>query len=541
MGKKRSIVTSALPYANGDIHIGHLVEYIQTDIWVRFQKLKGEDCLYFCADDTHGTPIMIHAKEKGVPPEEIIDFYHKRHKEDFQGFHVNFDNYHSTNSKINKELVFDFFKKMQPHVEEKMTEQLFDEKEKMFLPDRFIKGICPRCLHPDQYGDNCEKCGAHYLSVEIKEPRNALTGTSLVKKETRHLFFKLKPFQDFLKKWVKSHAQEEVALKLDEWLKEDLKEWNISRDEPYFGFEIPGHKGKYFYVWVDAPLGYIASFKAWCEENGQDYKKIWNDENTKIYHFIGKDIIYFHCLFWPSMLRCADFKTPEKVFVHGMLSVNGEKMSKSKGTFIKARTYLKHLNPDHLRYYYASKLGPTIKDLDLNLQDFMGKTNGELIGKISNLASRGAQMVHKRFSGKLGVCTPEGEEILKELREKREDISRFYEQRDFFKVIDSLRESADKINKYFNDTSPWLLVKKEPQKAQNILTDTLNAFYLLCIYLSPVIPSYSKKASKLLGLEKCEWSNLQKKIENKTLNEYTHLLQPIEEDILDEIQKETSR
>jgi methionyl-tRNA synthetase len=400
--KRKILVTSALPYANGDIHIGHLVEYLQTDFWVRYQKMRGNECLYMCADDTHGTPVMISANKLGITPEELISEYHKRHMEDFTDFQITFDNYYSTNSPENRELSETIFAHMQEngHVDKRAVKQNYCENDRMFLPDRFVTGTCPRCGSEDQYGDSCDVCSSTYSSFELVDAKCTLCGVPPVAKESEHLFFVLNNFRDFLVDWVKTHTPEEVKNKLQEWLKQDLRDWDISRDAPYFGFEIPGYKNKYFYVWVDAPIGYMSATKNWCEKNGRDFAEFWKDTDTELYHFIGKDIIYFHTLFWPAMLHNSAFRTPDQVFVHGFLTINGEKMSKSKGTFIKARTYLDHLEPLYLRYYYACKLTSSMDDIDLNFDDFVQRVNSDLIGKITNLASRGAQMLNKIDAGR---------------------------------------------------------------------------------------------------------------------------------------------
>ena len=434
--KRRIVVTSALPYANGDIHLGHLVEYIQTDFWVRFQKLRGNDCVYICADDTHGTPIMIRARKEGITPEALIARSHETHLKDFTDFQISFDNYYSTNSPENKALSERIYQAAEKlgFITKKTTPQLYCEHCKMFLPDRFVKGTCPKCGAEGQYGDSCDKCGSTYGAEELGNPKCTTCGGTPVVKDSEHLYFELEPQHDYLEKWIPGHTTSDVSNKLLEWFKEPLRGWCISRDAPYFGFEIPGYKDKFFYVWVDAPIGYIASLSNWCEKNGKDLADYWptgaaaedggSTAGPELYHFIGKDIIRFHCLFWPGMLHTAGFKGPDKVFVHGFLTVNGEKMSKSKGTFVNARTYLDNLPPEALRYYYAAKLGGTTDDMDLNLGDFVQRVNAELVGKITNIASRGGQMLQKKLDGKLGTLDAEGKALVEKCRAAGETVGK---------------------------------------------------------------------------------------------------------------------
>ncbi len=527
---KRIIVTSALPYANGDIHIGHLVEYLQTDFWVRFQKMLGRECYYFCADDTHGTPIMLSAQKQGIKPEELIAKSKENHLKDFLDFGIYFDNYSSTNNETNKEIVREVYEKIKSggHIENKVIKQFYCEHDKMFLPDRFVKGVCPKCSAEEQYGDSCDKCGSTYRSNELKNAKCSLCDNSPVERESEHLFFKLRDFQEFLIDWVKDHTPKEVNKKLKEWLDNELLSWDISRDFPYFGFKIPGYEDKYFYVWLDAPVGYLSSAKEWCVANGKDFNDFWHGEESEIYHFIGKDIVYFHTLFWPAMLKAAEFKLPKDIFVHGFLTLNGEKMSKSKGTLIKARSYLNHLDYQYLRYYYASKLNSSLGDIDLSVDDFVNKVNSELVGKISNLASRSMQMLKKNFSSQLSVLSNEGKELLSKALESSEKIKKSYEDRDYSRVIIIIRDLADDANRYFDKNKPWEAVKKDPQKAQQILSDVINYFRVLAIYLKPILPTYADNVASFFNEEVYLWDDLEKILENQEIKEYKHLAGRVE-------------
>lgn len=526
---RQIIATSALPYANGSIHVGHLVEYLQTDFWVRFQKMRGHNCIYICADDTHGTPIMIRARKEGITPEELIESSQKEHQEDFADFQIHFDYYSSTHSPENKELASYIFKAMEDkgHIAVKDVEQSYCEHDKMFLPDRFVIGTCPKCGAEDQYGDSCDKCGSTYSPTDLKSPRCSICGNTPVKKSSEHLFFKLNDFKEFLQSWVPQHTQTEVANKLKEWLDDELRDWDISRDAPYFGFEIPGHPGKFFYVWVDAPIGYLSSTKKWCTERGIDFFDFWNNDKTEIYHFIGKDIVYFHTLFWPAMLENAELKTPNKVFVHGFLTVNGEKMSKSKGTFIGARAFLDHLDPTHLRYYYACKLNG-IGDLDLNFDDFVNRVNSDLIGKITNLGSRGAQMTNKKLAGQVTEPSDEGLQLIRKVQDKSQTIAQLYEDLNFARAMVEIRELADLTNKYFDEKAPWKLIKEDQQTTQAILADILNIFRILTIYLKPILPWYAEKVEKLFGETSFQWSSVHEIKKNIQLNSFEHLSQRVD-------------
>ena len=525
--KRRIVVTSALPYANGDIHLGHLVEYIQTDFWVRFQKMRGHDCVYMCADDTHGTPIMIRANKEGVTPEEIIARSHATHLKDFTDFEVAFDNYYSTNSPENKALSEQFFAAMEKSggVTKRTTPQLYCEHCKMFLPDRFVKGVCPKCGAENQYGDSCDKCGATYAAEELGHPVCTTCGGTPVVKDSEHLYFELEPQHDYLQKWIPDHTTSDVSNKLLEWFNEPLRGWCISRAAPYFGFQIPGYPDKYFYVWVDAPIGYLASLKNWCEKNGKKFEDYWQNPQAERYHFIGKDIIRFHCLFWPGMLHAAGFEQPNKIFVHGFLTVNGEKMSKSKGTFINARTYLDHLPASALRYYYACKLGGTTDDMDLNLTDFVQRVNGDMVGKVTNLASRGAQMLNKNLEGRMGTLDEEGRKLVELARSRADVIAQHYEDRRFSQVPVEITKIADAANEYFDRREPWKTVKQPDgaETTRTTLTTILNVFRILAIYLKPILPAYSDKVAALFGEASYTWESLDATIENATIGKYEYL------------------
>ena len=528
--KRKIVVTSALPYANGDIHLGHLVEYIQTDFWVRFQKLRGHDCVYVCADDTHGAPIMIRARKEGITPEELIARMHAIHLKDFSDFQVSFDNYYSTNAPENKALSEQFYAAMEKSggITKKTTPQLYCEHCKMFLPDRFVKGTCPKCGAENQYGDNCDKCGSTYAAEELGAPKCTTCGNTPVVKDSEHLYFELEPQHDYLEKWLPEHTTSDVSNKLLEWFQEPLRGWCISRAAPYFGFQIPGYPDKYFYVWVDAPIGYLASLQNWCEKNGKDFADYWQNPKAERYHFIGKDIIRFHCLFWPGMLHAAGFEQPNKIFVHGFLTVNGEKMSKSKGTFVNARTYLDNLPPEALRYYYAAKLGGTTDDMDLNLTDFVQRVNSDLVGKITNIASRSAQMLQKKSDGKLGAVDAEGRELLEKCRAASETIAKFYEDRRFNQVVVEICRCADLANEYFDRKEPWKLIKTDVEAARTVLTVALNAFRILAIYLKPILPVYADKAMKLFAETDWTWESINTALENLTLGEYEYLASRID-------------
>ncbi len=529
------LVTSALPYANGPIHIGHLVEYIQTDIWVRFQKMQGHRCLYVCADDAHGTPIMLRARQEGIAPEALIARVAEEHKADFAAFHVGFDNYHSTHSDENREYSTLLYQRLRDngHIASRTITQAYDPVENMFLPDRFIKGECPKCGAGDQYGDNCEACGASYSPSELKNPVSAISGATPVDRESEHYFFKLADFEEMLKGWTNGgHLQNEVANKLGEWFDAGLQEWDISRDAPYFGFEIPDHPGKYFYVWLDAPIGYMASFRNLCDRSdGLEFDEFWDKESdAELYHFIGKDIIYFHALFWPAMLEGSGFRKPSAVFAHGFLTVDGQKMSKSRGTFIKARTYLDHLNPEYLRYYFAAKLGPGVDDIDLNLEDFAARVNADLVGKYVNIASRAAGFIAKRFDGVL-TEVDHLDPITDRLQKAAPAIAELLETRDFSRAVREIMGLADEVNYYADEKKPWVLAKEEGQaeQLQIVCSVLINCFRLLTIYLKPILPALASKAEEFLGVGPLTWADVRTLLPREhRINKYQHLMTRIE-------------
>jgi methionyl-tRNA synthetase len=541
---RQILVTSALPYANGAIHLGHLVEYIQTDIWVRFQKMRGNECWYVCADDTHGTPIMLRAEKEGITPEQLIARVHGEHSRDFAGFHVAFDNYHSTHSEETRFYAEDIYAKLKAAglIEVRAIEQYYDPVKQMFLPDRFIKGECPKCGAKDQYGDSCESCGAAYAPTELKNPYSAVSGAQPVLKSSDHYFFKLSDprCQSFLRAWTRQGSlQTEAANKLHEWLgdagENKLTDWDISRDAPYFGFEIPGAPGKYFYVWLDAPIGYMGSFKNFCKKKGLDFDAWWQpDSKAELYHFIGKDILYFHALFWPAELQHAGYRTPTNVFAHGFLTVDGAKMSKSRGTFITAESYLTQgLNPEWLRYYFAAKLNGTMEDIDLNLDDFVSRVNSDLVGKYINIASRAAGFVAKRFDGKL-VAEHLAERFdaeLPGLRAAAAELAEHYEQRDFARAMRRVMALADQINQYVDQNKPWELAKKEGQDAKlhEVCSILINAFRLLTVALKPVLPKLAQRAEEFLNVAPLHWADAGHLLPPAhAINPYEHLMTRIE-------------
>ena len=534
--QRHILVTSALPYANGSIHLGHLVEYIQTDIWVRFMKMQGHQCTYVCADDAHGTPIMINARKLGISPEELIANTDKEHRADFAEFSVDFDNFYSTHSNENRELAEQIYlqNRENGNFVSREVEQLYDEKEQMFLPDRFVKGECPKCGAADQYGDNCENCGATYDATELKNPYSVISGEKPVLKPSEHFFFRLSSFQPMLESWTQSGSlQTSISKKVSEWFKDGLRDWDITRDAPYFGFEIPDAPGKYFYVWFDAPIGYMASFKHLCDQrddlNFDDYWK--QDSKYEVYHFIGKDIVNHHTLFWPAMLEGAGLRKPSAVFVHGYLTVNGTKMSKSRGTFINARTYLKHLNPEYLRYYYAAKLGAGIDDLDLNLEDFVQRVNADLIGKIVNIASRCAGFISKKFDGMLSAdCAEPG--LYEEFVQAGDDIATLYEQREFSQAIRKIMALADQANQYIDAKKPWVMAKQEGQAndVQQVCSVRLNLFRVLVCYLKPVLPTLAEQSEAFLNIEAQQWHSARSPLLNHKINKFKPLMTRIEED-----------
>ena len=527
------VVTSALPYANGPIHIGHLVEYVQTDIWVRFQKMCGHRCFYFCADDTHGTPIMISARTAGIAPQQLIGRVHKEHTADFESFHVRFDNYHTTHSPENKafsELIFQRLNEAGSIVKREV-EQTYCENEKMPLPDRYVRGTCPRCSAEDQYGDSCEVCGATYRTTDLIHPRCASCGAPPVSQKSVHYFFKLADYETQLKDLIATgYTQRSVANKLDEWFKAGLKDWDISRDGPYFGFQIPGEENKYFYVWLDAPIGYMASAKNYCDRHGLDFDELWNSPANELYHFIGKDIMYFHALFWPAMLMGSGFKVANKLFVHGFLTVNGEKMSKSRGTFIKADTYARHLDPECLRYYYASKLTDTVEDIDLGIQDFISRTNADLVGKYANLASRSGPMLNRQLEGRLGTLDDDGRQLLGRLVAAKEQIIAHYEGLSYAAAVRTISALADEANRYVEQNQPWTTVKTDLERTRTTLTAVLNAVRVLTIYLKPILPQFAQKVEKFLGVDELHFADVEKTLENHTIGAFERLFERIDEE-----------
>ncbi|MBO3276346.1 methionine--tRNA ligase [Pseudomonas schmalbachii] len=531
---RKILVTSALPYANGSIHLGHMLEYVQTDIWVRFQKMRGNQATYVCADDAHGSAIMLRAEREGITSEQLIDAVRAEHMADFADFLVDFDNYYSTHSEENRELSSSIYVKLREagHIATRPVTQYFDPDKQMFLADRFIKGTCPKCGTDDQYGDNCEACGATYSPTELKNPKSAISGATPVLKESLHYFFKLPDFDAMLKQWTRSGAlQESVANKIAEWLDSGLQEWDISRDAPYFGFEIPDAPGKYFYVWLDAPIGYMASFRNLCARRPElDFDAYWNkDSDAELYHFIGKDIVNFHALFWPAMLEGAGYRKPTALNVHGYLTVNGQKMSKSRGTFVKARTYLDHLDPEYLRYYYASKLGRGVDDLDLNLEDFVQKVNSDLVGKVVNIASRCAGFIHKGNAGVLVEANP-APELVEAFKAAAPSIAAAYEARDFGRAMREIMALADQANAWIADKAPWALNKQEGKQdeVQAICALGVNLFRQLVIFLKPVLPKLAEAAEVFLNVAPLKWSDHEQLLANHQLNPFTPLMTRIE-------------
>ena len=533
--KRKILVTSALPYANGSIHLGHLVEYIQTDIWVRFQKMQGHECYYVCADDAHGTPIMLRAQSEGITPEQLIAETSKEHQADFKDFAIAFDNYYSTHSPENRFFAETIYNRLNDagHISKRTISQAYDPEKEMFLPDRFIKGECPKCGAADQYGDNCEVCGATYSPTELKNAVSAVSGAKPIEKDSEHFFFKLPDFEPMLKEWTASgHLQDEVSNKLQEWFEAGLQEWDISRDKPYFGFEIPGTTDKYFYVWLDAPIGYIASFKNLCDREGIDFDSFWeSDSQSELYHFIGKDIIYFHGLFWPAMLHGAGFRTPTAIFAHGFLTVDGQKMSKSRGTFIKARTYLEQLNPEYLRYYFAAKLGSGVTDLDLNLEDFRLRVNSDLVGKVVNIASRCAGFIKKKFNSTLSETVSEPQ-LFDQFANAADAIAQHYEAREFSKAVREIMALADHANQYIDDKKPWQAIKEEgrEQEVHDVCSMGLNLFRQLIIYLAPVLPVMADKVADFLNLDSMNWDDAQTPLTSHEIKKFKPLMMRVEDE-----------
>ncbi|MBE8167490.1 MAG: methionine--tRNA ligase [Shewanella sp.] len=530
--QRKILVTSALPYANGPIHLGHMLEYIQTDIWSRYQKLRGHECHYICADDAHGTPIMLKAQQLGIEPEQMIAQIQKEHQQDFADFSIGFDNFHSTHSEENRELSSQVYLRLREngYIKTKTISQLFDPEKLMFLPDRFVKGTCPKCKSADQYGDNCDACGATYSPTELINPKSAVSGAAPVMKDTEHFFFDLPAFSGMLKEWIHSGSlQPEMANKLNEWFEQGLQQWDITRDAPYFGFEIPDAPGKYFYVWLDAPIGYMGSFKNLCDKRDDlDFDEFWNkDSKAEIYHFIGKDIVYFHSLFWPAMLEGAGYRQPTSVYAHGYVMVNGSKMSKSKGTFIKARTYLDHLQPEYLRYYYAAKLSSRVDDLDLNLEDFAQRVNSDLVGKLVNLASRTAGFINKRFDAKLATISDMS--LITQALKKKDTIAECYESREFGKGMREIMALADVANAYVAEQAPWHQVKDDEKlpQAHQVCSIALNMYRILVTYLKPVLPKLASDVEAFMNTELL-WSNLDADFSQHEINAFKPMMQRVD-------------
>lgn len=535
--RRKILVTSALPYANGSIHMGHLVEYIQTDIWVRFQKLRGHECYYVCADDAHGTAIMLKAEQLGITPEALIDQVRAEHQQDFSDFLINFDNYHTTHSEENRYFASLIYTRLRDkgHIATREITQAYDPEKNLFLADRYIKGTCPKCKTDDQYGDNCEACGATYAPTDLINPVSAISGATPVEKASTHYFFKLPDFADFLKAWTRAgHVQPEVANKLGEWLDAGLQEWDISRDAPYFGFEIPDAPGKYFYVWLDAPIGYMASFKNLCDKLGLDFDEFWGPHsNTELYHFIGKDIVNFHALFWPAMLANADFRTPSEVCVHGFLTVNGKKMSKSRGTFINARSYLDHLNPEYLRYYFAAKLSASVDDLDLNLDDFIQRVNSDLVGKVVNIASRCAKFISKGNDGVLSN-TISDPVLWQRAAGAANGIADHYENREFGKAVRDIMALADAANEYIAGKEPWKLAKEagREQEVQDICSLGINLFRVLMLCLKPILPAMAEASEAFLN-DELNWQAEPQPLLGHRIDNFKPLMQRVEKEKVD--------
>ncbi|WP_107993940.1 methionine--tRNA ligase [Neisseria elongata] len=552
MTKPRKIlVTSALPYANGSIHLGHMVEHIQTDVWVRFQKLRGHECYYCCADDTHGTPVMLAAQKQGIAPEDMIAKVREEHLADFTGFFIGYDNYYSTHSPENKQFSQDIYRALKANgkIESRVIEQLFDPEKQMFLPDRFVKGECPKCHAQDQYGDNCEVCGTTYSPTELINPYSAVSGAKPELRESEHFFFKLGECAGYLKEWTsgnnphdgKPHLQPEALNKMKEWLGEGdettLSDWDISRDAPYFGFEIPDAPGKYFYVWLDAPVGYMASFKNLCDRIGVDFDEYFKaDSQTEMYHFIGKDILYFHALFWPAMLHFSGHRAPTGVYAHGFLTVDGQKMSKSRGTFITAKSYLEQgLNPEWMRYYIAAKLNSKIEDIDLNLQDFISRVNSDLVGKYVNIAARASGFIAKRFEGRLKDVS--GSALLAKLAAESDTIAEQYENREYARALRDIMALADAVNEYVDANKPWELAKQEGQdeRLHEVCSELINAFTMLTAYLAPVLPQTAANAARFLNLDAITWANTRETLGEHAINKYEHLMQRVEQKQVDDL------
>ncbi|MWN89293.1 methionine--tRNA ligase [Gilliamella sp. Pra-s65] len=544
--QRKILVTCALPYANGAIHLGHMLEHIQADVWVRYQRMRGNEIYFICADDAHGTPIMLKAQQLGITPEQMISEVKTEHQRDFAGFNISYDNYHSTHSPENREISEQIYKRLKAngYIKTKVISQLFDPEKQMFLPDRFVKGTCPRCKAPDQYGDNCEVCSATYNPIDLIDPKSVVSGATPILKESEHFFFDLPAFSNMLQEWIRSGTlQDQVANKMQEWFESGLQPWDISRDAPYFGFEIPDAPGKYFYVWLDAPIGYMGSFLNYCnKQNKPIFDEFWRkDSSTELYHFIGKDIVYFHSLFWPAMLDGSEYRKPSNIFVHGYVTVDGAKMSKSRGTFIQASTYLKHLDPDCLRYYYAAKLSSHIDDIDLNLEDFVQRVNSDLVNKVVNIASRSAGFIHKRFDGKLSAKVAEPE-LYALFVEKSKVIADYFEQRESGKAIREIMALADEANRYIDEKAPWVVAKQEgqDQALQDICSMGIHLFRILMTYLKPIVPSLAERSEAFLNSQ-LTWNSIDNALTNHKINQFKALFNRIDMDKITAMIDETKQ
>jgi len=527
---RRILITAALPYANGPVHLGHMVEYIQADIWARYHKSCGRDCVYVCANDTHGTPIMLRAQAEGVEPQVIIDRYHADHARDFAAFDVGFDNFYTTHSPENRELTETFFHRLREkgHILARRIEQAYCEHDGIFLPDRYIRGKCPKCGAEDQYGDSCEKCGAAYSPTDLIDARCAVCSRPASRRSSEHFFFRITAYEEMLRGWVSPrHLHPHVVAKLQEWFKEGLKDWDFTRDAPYWGFPVPGTTDKFFYVWFDAPIGYLASTMNWCAREGRRFEDYWVADGAEVYHFIGKDILYFHALYWPAMLSGSGFRTPDRIWVHGFLTVDGLKMSKSRGTFINAATYLKYLDPQYLRYYYACKLGPDTADIDLSTQDFAARVNADLVGSFVNLPSRSAGLL-KKLDSRLGAMDAAGRAVVATIEVGGGDVGRAYEACEYAAAMRLIMSHADALNRYFDGEKPWELVKTDPERARMVLTTTLNGVRLLAAYLGPVLPRYAEKVGRLLGCPTPSFQSLADRMEGRAIGPYERIAERLD-------------
>jgi len=528
---RRILLTAALPYANGPIHIGHLVEYLQADIWSRYHKSCGRDCRYMCATDTHGTPIMLKAQALGITPEQLIERFHGEQARDFAAFDVGFDNFYTTHSPENRRLAETFFERLRAkgHIETRQVEQAYCESCGIFLPDRYLRGKCPRCGALDQYGDSCEVCGAAYSPTELGDARCAVCGRAASRRKSEHYFFLVTAYEPMLREWIsEKHLHPHVVAKLQEWFDQGLRDWDFTRDAPYWGFEIPGAKDKYFYVWWDAPIGYIASTENWCRREGRDLDAYWVAEDAELYHFIGKDILYFHALYWPAMLAGAGFRTPVRIWVHGFLTVDGTKMSKSRGTFVNAATYLRHLDPQYLRYYYACKLGAGVDDIDLSTQDFVARVNADLVGNFANLPSRSAGLLARRLENRLGRLDAGGRQLVGAVGAAADDIGRAYEACEYATAVRLIAAQADALNRYMERTKPWETVRSDPEQARTALTAALNGVRLLAAYLGPVLPRFAEKVGRLLGVETPDFTRLAERVEDRAIGPFERIAERVD-------------